>query len=119
MALRLALVLLGSALAVSAQAQSSVYTDVGQAIEAEADTTIQAHGALRTRAEALYNLDLDRGLTPSGQALFPVPLADPTGQWLTHADMRLRTDVSVHHQTFNFLSLLLSLTSRQQSHAQR
>ena len=95
MALRLALVLLGSSLAVSAQAQRSVYTDVGQAIEAEADTTIQAHGALRTRAEALYNLDLDRGLTPSGQALFPVPLADPTGQWLTHADMRLRTDVSL------------------------
>ena len=42
----------------------------------------------------LYNLDLDRGPTPSGQLLYPVPLDDPKGQTLTHADMRLRTDIA-------------------------
>ena len=36
------------------------------------------------------------GPTPSGQPLFPVPLGDPDGQTCsTHADMRLRTDLSV------------------------
>jgi uncharacterized protein (TIGR04551 family) len=51
---------------------------------------------MRVRAVDLYNLDLDRGLTPSGQPLFPVPLGDPSGQSLTYADMRLRTDVAVY-----------------------
>jgi uncharacterized protein (TIGR04551 family) len=48
----------------------------------------------RTRGELFWNLDLDRGLTPSGDPLFPVPLADPSSQLLTHADMRLRTDLA-------------------------
>jgi hypothetical protein len=42
----------------------------------------------------LWNLDLDRGPTPSGALFFPVPLDDPTGQLLTHADLRLRADVT-------------------------
>jgi uncharacterized protein (TIGR04551 family) len=50
---------------------------------------------MRTRGEVLSNLDLDRGLTPSGDPLFAVPLDDPSAQNLTHADMRLRTDMSV------------------------
>ena len=48
----------------------------------------------RARGELFYDLDLDRGLTPSGHPLFPVPQADPTAQLLTHADMRLRTDLA-------------------------
>lgn len=54
--------------------------------------SLDVAGALRVRGEALVNLDLDRGVTPSGAPLFPVPLADPSGQTLTTADMRLRTD---------------------------
>jgi uncharacterized protein (TIGR04551 family) len=50
-------------------------------------------GELRLRGSVLYNLDLDRGPTPSGEPLYPVPLGDPTGQTLTNADLRLRTDV--------------------------
>ena len=52
-------------------------------------------GELRLRGELLYDLDLDRGPTPSGLPLYPVPLGDPTGQVLTHADLRLRTDVGL------------------------
>lgn len=50
----------------------------------------------RSRGELFHNLDLDRGLTPSGDPLFPVPQADPRGQLLTHGDLRLRTDVAFH-----------------------
>lgn len=48
----------------------------------------------RARGEMLWNLDLDRGLTPSGAPLFPVPQADPDAQLLTHGDLRLRADLS-------------------------
>ena len=48
----------------------------------------------RSRAELFWNLDLDRGNTPSGDPLFPVPQADPLSQLLTHGDMRLRTDLA-------------------------
>ncbi|MBX3268678.1 MAG: hypothetical protein KF729_00360 [Sandaracinaceae bacterium] len=48
----------------------------------------------RSRGEVFYNLDLDRGPTPSGEPLFPVPQADPRSQLLTHGDMRLRTDLA-------------------------
>ena len=58
------------------------------------DVAVKLDGYLRARAEDLYNLDLDRGLTPSGQPLFPVPLGNPSAQALTYADMRLRTDVA-------------------------
>ena len=58
--------------------------------------TVELDGYLRARSEALYNLDLDRGLLPSGNPLFPVPLGNPKGQWLTHADMRLRTDLNIY-----------------------
>jgi uncharacterized protein (TIGR04551 family) len=56
---------------------------------------IDLTGGLRVRGEALYNLDLDRGLTPSGEPLFPVPIADPDDQTFTTADMRLRTDLTI------------------------
>ncbi len=48
----------------------------------------------RARGSGFYNLDLDRGLTPSGRPLFPVPQSDPRAQLLTYGDMRLRTDVA-------------------------
>ena len=59
-------------------------------------TQVDLSGYLRFRGESLYNLDLDRGLTPSGQPLFPVPLADPAGQALHGADARLRTDLTIY-----------------------
>ncbi|HET6614233.1 MAG TPA: TIGR04551 family protein [Kofleriaceae bacterium] len=60
------------------------------------DTEADLSGYLRIRGDALYNLDLDRGLTPSGNALFPVPAADPSAQTLTLVDSRLRTDVAIY-----------------------
>lgn len=57
---------------------------------------VMLSGHLRVRGELLSNLDLDRGTTPSGRALYAVPLADPTSQLLTSADLRLRTDVAVY-----------------------
>ena len=57
---------------------------------------MQLHGYLRMRGSMYDNLDLDRGLTPSGQPLFPVSLSDPNAQTLTYADMRLRTDLAVY-----------------------
>lgn len=53
---------------------------------------IDVGGVLRARGVALYNLDLDRGLTPSGDPLYPVPVSG--GQTLRHADTRLRTDLT-------------------------
>ena len=72
------------------------FTDVGQDILPREESHVEVHGYLRTRGEALYNLDLDRGLTPSGKPLFPVSAADPRAQTLTYWDMRLRTDVAVY-----------------------
>lgn len=57
-------------------------------------TRVELHGYLRIREEALVNLDLDRGLTPSGQPLFPVPLAG--GQVLDGGDLRARTDLAIY-----------------------
>ncbi|MFI5302973.1 MAG: TIGR04551 family protein, partial [Polyangiales bacterium] len=80
----------------AATAHATGFTDVGEDLHARDKTEVSVDGYFRTRAEYLYNLDLDRGLTPSGQALFPVPLDSPRGQALSGADMRLRTDVSIY-----------------------
>jgi uncharacterized protein (TIGR04551 family) len=75
------------------------FDNVGQDIEAHDDPddfSAELDGYFRVRGDGLYNLDLDRGPTPSGQPLFPVPLDDPNGQWLYQADMRLRTDVHLY-----------------------
>ncbi|NMB76745.1 MAG: TIGR04551 family protein [Myxococcales bacterium] len=92
--MRAAFVLLGALLAAPV-ARGTGFSDLGQDIEAASATTVKLDGDLRLRGELFYNLDLDRGPTPSGEALFPVPLADPTGQTLTQADLRLRTDLSL------------------------
>ena len=80
----------------SLPAGATGFTDIGQDIEAKSETEVEVHGALRLRGSLLNNLDLDRGLTPSGTPFFYVPLDDPTAQTLTHADMRLRSDLSVY-----------------------
>ncbi len=56
-------------------------------------TEVELHGYLRLRGEALYNLDLDRGLDPSGHALYAIPLGG--GQTLDGGDLRFRTDVAI------------------------
>ncbi|HEY3448828.1 MAG TPA: TIGR04551 family protein [Myxococcales bacterium] len=80
----------------AAATDESIFTNVGADLTPREKIGIDVDGYLRTRADGYYNLDLDRGLTPSGQALFPVPLGDPKGQWMTSADMRLRTDFALY-----------------------
>ena len=86
--------LAAAAVLAAGPAGATGFTDVGQDIEARAGTAFAATGALRLRGEALANLDLDRGTTPAGAPLFPVPLGDPGAQTLTHGDLRLRTDLA-------------------------
>lgn len=79
-----------------AAAHATGFTDRGQDIVPTTETRYSLHGYLRLRSEALYNLDLDRGPTPSGQLLFPVSISDPNEQTLTYHDMRLRTDFAAY-----------------------
>ncbi|MBI2376023.1 MAG: hypothetical protein HYV07_18665 [Deltaproteobacteria bacterium] len=71
--------------------------------------SLSIHGNVRVRASALSNFDLDRGLTPSGLALFPLPISDPTRQTLTHADMRARLDLSIEEPEGSGAFVRLSL----------
>ncbi len=89
-----ALVALG--LSVSSVASAAGFSDIGQDITPREKFEVKLDGYFRARSEGLYNLDLDRGLLPSGQPIFPTPLGDPRAQWLTHADMRLRTDLAIY-----------------------
>lgn len=77
-------------------ARATDMTDVGMNPAPSEKFDVRLNGYFRTRAEALTNLDLDRGPTPSGQVLFPVSAGDPQAQTLLHADMRLRTDLAVY-----------------------
>ena len=87
--------LLFAAPALAADSES-IFTNVGADLTPREKIGFDVDGYLRTRGEGFYNLDLDRGLTPSGQTLFPVPLGDSKGQWMTNADMRLRTDLALY-----------------------
>ena len=91
----LGLVAIGLAL-IPGHASATGFTDVGQDLELHDDWAVELDGYLRLRGEVLGNLDLDRGLSPSGQALFPVPIDDPGAQVLYEADMRLRTDLAFY-----------------------
>jgi uncharacterized protein (TIGR04551 family) len=91
-----ALALAALVLAVPTAARATGYTDIGDDIRAHEKLSVELDGYLRTRGEALYNLDLDRGLLPSGQPLYPVPLGEPKGQFLVNGDMRLRTDLAFY-----------------------
>ena len=84
------------ALLSSVPAFAAGFTDIGNDIEAVPDGAVAVDGYFRARGEVLENLDLDRGPDPSGVPLYPVPLGDPTGQVLTHADFRLRTDIAAY-----------------------
>ncbi|MBX3258407.1 MAG: TIGR04551 family protein [Labilithrix sp.] len=85
-----------AALLAAPRASATGFHEIGQDYRPRDKTDVELSGYFRTRGEALYNLDLDRGLTPSGQPLFPVSQVDPRAQTLTHWDMRLRTDVALY-----------------------
>jgi len=76
-------------------ARATGFAELGEDIVQRDKVHVELDGYLRVRGEALHNLDLDRGLTPSGVPLFPVSKADPSAQTLTHWDMRARMDVKV------------------------
>ena len=76
------------------RARATGFEEVGSELRPRDKTELELHGAFRTRAEVLSNLDLDRGLTPSGQPLFPVPASG--GQNLVYADQRFRTDFAAY-----------------------
>lgn len=84
------------ATAAAPHARATGFSERGQDYIPRERTEVDVSGYLRTRGEALYNLDLDRGLTPSGQPIFPVSQSDPTAQTLTHWDMRWRTDLRIY-----------------------
>lgn len=69
------------------------FDELGVDLGDRVDRMFRWEGSLRIRSNLFWNLDLDRGPTPSGDPLFPVPL-DPTGQLLTHTDMRVRSDLT-------------------------
>ena len=85
-----------AALSAAAPARATGFTDIGQDITPREEAHVELHGYLRTRGEAFYNLDLDRGPTPSGQPLFPISLSEPGRQTFTSFDTRLRTDLAVY-----------------------
>lgn len=89
-------ILLAALLSLPGNARAAGFYDIGNDLEAMPRGGVELHGDFRGRGETLYNLDLDRGVTPSGEPLYPVPVADPTSQTLTHADFRLRTDVAAY-----------------------
>lgn len=96
--LRWAAMALAAALVVgtSPDASATGFNEAGQDYIPREHTEVELDGYLRTRGEALRNLDLDRGLQTNGQPIFPVPQSDPSAQTLTHWDMRLRTDLRVY-----------------------
>ena len=86
-------------LAISAgagEARATGFTDIGDDLRTHVKSMFDIHGSYRIRGEMFYNMDMDRGPTPSGQLFFPVPLSNPKGQVLTGADMRFRTDLAVY-----------------------
>lgn len=84
------------AVLVATTASASGLSDHGADLFEREKIEFSVNGFFRVRGDWLNNLDLDRGTTPSGQPLFPVPLGDPTGQSLFGSDMRLRTDLAIY-----------------------
>ncbi len=79
-----------------AQSTEPGFARTGQDLREHRETEFEVDGYFRSRGEALFNLDLDRGPTPSGRYMYLLPVGNPSSQWLTHADMRLRTDASMY-----------------------
>jgi uncharacterized protein (TIGR04551 family) len=83
-------------LAATRSARATGFTDDGADLRETPQHIVTLTGYYRLRLEALEDLDLSRGPTPSGQLLYPAPIADSTGHTLTRGDMRLRTDLAVY-----------------------
>ena len=77
-----------------AVARAADFTEAGDDLAPRDRNFFSVDGALRIRGDVFYNLDLDRGLTPSGTPLFPVSRSHPKSQTLSGADTRLRTDLA-------------------------
>ena len=90
-----ALVALVAGLPALASAQEAGFAEIGRELEGGPTKTLDWSANLRSRAELLHNLDLDRGLDSAGLPLYPVPPSHPQSQTLSHADLRLRTDVAL------------------------
>ena len=84
-----------SLLLAASPAGATTFADYGRDLGAAPEQTLKLDGSFRTRGTAYYNLDLDRGATPSGELFFPVSSGDPKAQTLTAADMRLRLDLAI------------------------
>lgn len=94
---RAACVLAGASIVlVPRSAHATGFTDIGEDIVPRDKVDVEVHGYMRVRAEELDNLDLDRGLTPSGQVFYPTSISNSNAQVLTYADMRLRTDFAIY-----------------------
>jgi uncharacterized protein (TIGR04551 family) len=85
-----------AALLVPGAALATGFTDFGNDLRQSQPTLVQLDGALRLRLARLYNLDLDRGPTPSGELFAPTSLSDPSAQSLYSSDLRLRTDIALY-----------------------
>ena len=75
-------------------ARATGFTDETDDLGPRDHDFVVVDGTLRLRGNAFYNLDLDRGLTPSGQALFPVNPSHPGAQTLGDGDSRVRADLA-------------------------
>ncbi|HVO29909.1 MAG TPA: hypothetical protein VMV18_04200, partial [bacterium] len=77
-------------------ARAAGFTDATDDLAPRDHDFVTVDGALRLRGDLFYNLDLDRGLDPSGKPLFPVSSVHPGSQTLSNADTRLRTDLAAY-----------------------
>lgn len=89
-----ALLVLAWAFGPGRAAHATGFEELGRADEDSDGAIVDVRGEFRVRGGALHNLDLDRGLTPSGRPFFPVPV-DGRGQTLSRGDFRLRTGLGV------------------------
>lgn len=114
------LLLIAASLAL-ATAAAAGWENVGSPFTTAGDSPdFSLAGNLRVRGDFFYNLDLDRGPTPTGDLLFPAPASDPQhGQLMTGADMRLRLQpmmvyrgIALHAQVDVFDNLALGSTPR-------
>lgn len=75
-----------------ARAQVAPPSPGAEALEKRPDSTLSLKGYYRVRGDVFHNLDLDRGPTPQGSYLFPLPASNPRDQVLQSSNMRLRLE---------------------------
>ena len=76
-------------------ADAQYFMEVGEGLYKRDLMEVHLDGTLRLRGSMFYNLDLDRGVTPSGQTLYPILADDPSEQTLLASETRLRVDTSI------------------------